>query len=143
MARDEVKQLRTNLDSVLMESNSYKREKHELEIQILQLKKEMEKIHNCLMNHAEQFTNEPIDHFLINLKNVNSEDGLITKTTSISDDKTTKIHEIEEYVLHGSLDDKDKNYPDDINDQEYLNQKVKVLQIKLDDAEKTINNEKE
>lgn len=54
-AREESKQLRASLEQSLKESNSYKREKNELEQQIQQLKKEMEKIHNCLMDHAGQF----------------------------------------------------------------------------------------
>lgn len=54
-ARDEAKQLRANLEAALKESDSYKREKNDLEMQITQLKKEMEKIHMLLMKHAGQF----------------------------------------------------------------------------------------
>lgn len=54
-ARVEAKQLRTSLEAAIKESNSYKREKNDLEMQINQLKKEMEKIHLLLMKHAGQF----------------------------------------------------------------------------------------
>lgn len=54
-ARDEAKQLRASLESAMKESNSYKREKINLELQISQLKKEMDKIHMLMMKHAGQF----------------------------------------------------------------------------------------
>lgn len=54
-ARDEVKQLRTSLEAALKESNSHKREKNDLELQITQLKREMDKIHMLMMKHALQF----------------------------------------------------------------------------------------
>lgn len=57
-AREEAKQLRTSLEASIKESNSYKREKNDLELQITQLKKEMEKIHMLLMKHAGQFNNK-------------------------------------------------------------------------------------
>lgn len=40
----------------MKESHSFKREKQDLELQITQLKKEMEKIHVCLMKHAGRTT---------------------------------------------------------------------------------------
>lgn len=55
LARDEAKQLRVNLEAAVKESNSYKREKNDLEVQIGQLKKEMEKVHLMLIKHAGQF----------------------------------------------------------------------------------------
>lgn len=39
----------------MKEANSYKHEKNDLETQITQLKKEMEKIHSLMMKHAGQF----------------------------------------------------------------------------------------
>lgn len=55
VARDEAKQLRVNLEAAVKESNAYKREKSDLEVQIGQLKKEMEKVHLMLIKHAGQF----------------------------------------------------------------------------------------
>lgn len=55
VARDEAKQLRVNLEAAVKESNSYRREKSELEVQIGQLKREMEKVHLMLIQHAGQF----------------------------------------------------------------------------------------
>ena len=54
-AREESKQLRANLEIAMKESNAYKREKNDLEIQISQLKKEMENVHSLMMKHAGQF----------------------------------------------------------------------------------------
>lgn len=50
-----MKQLRTSLEAALKESNSHKREKNDLELQITQLKREMDKIHMLMMKHAGQF----------------------------------------------------------------------------------------
>lgn len=118
-ARDEAKQLRTSLEAAIKESNSYKREKNELELQINQLKKEMEKVHHLMMKHAGQFngngnaeeherdncrdnSNCSPDISSDGLKNVNSEDGLmITATPQEPNDK--RDSEIEEYVLQGAV----------------------------------------
>lgn len=54
-ARDEAKHLRASLESSVKESNAYKREKIDLELQITQLRKEMDKIHMLMMRHAGQF----------------------------------------------------------------------------------------
>lgn len=54
-SRDEAKQLRTSLEAAVKDANSYKREKNDLELQITQMKKEMEKIHMLMMKHAGQF----------------------------------------------------------------------------------------
>nr|CAD7437391.1 unnamed protein product [Timema bartmani] len=59
-AREESKMLRTKLETAVKETNSFKREKLELETQNDQLKKEMEKIHLLLLKHAGQWD----QHFL-------------------------------------------------------------------------------
>lgn len=116
-ARDEAKQLRSSLEISIKESNSYKREKNELEIQITQLKKEMEKIHMLLIKHAGQFNRNSLDGCdeperdgrengspdisSDGLKNVNSEDGLVTKANTEFDE--TRDLDIEEYILQGAV----------------------------------------
>lgn len=173
-AREEIKQLRSTLESSMKESHSYKREKHDLELQITQLKKEMEKIHICLMKHAGQhkeperdISGSPIDQLSNDgLKNVNSEDGLVTKARSFSDNENGSDGklDIEEYVLQGALPkeirstesvDYDENQilqkiktspkgDDEADDDtDYLTQKIKMLQLRLEDAQKAINCEKE
>lgn len=47
--------MRTSLEAAVRDANSYKREKIDLELQITQMKKEMEKIHMLMMKHAGQF----------------------------------------------------------------------------------------
>ena len=54
-AREEIKQVRVNLETALKDANNFKREKIELEIQNAQLKKEMEKVHMLMLKHAGQF----------------------------------------------------------------------------------------
>lgn len=93
------------------------------------------------------------------LKNVNSEDGLVTKTRAFSDDKELNIDnkdlEIEEYVLQGALPKSskgDENTEEDKqlektsltlgSEDEIHAQKIKILQSRLEDAQKTINSER-
>ncbi|XP_055602136.1 coiled-coil domain-containing protein 102A isoform X2 [Uranotaenia lowii] len=179
-AREESKQLRTNLEAAIKESNSYKREKCELEIQISQLKKEMEKVHMLMMKHAGQFNKSSLDAAdeperdgrdnncspdisSDGLKNVNSEDGLVTKVNNLPDDCGQDDVDIEEYILQSgggavpknSSDFKDKSdqmaeerrliqqLSKDNYDEDYLLQKVSMLQLRLDDAQKTIQIERE
>ncbi|EDW05016.1 GH23570 [Drosophila grimshawi] len=54
-ARVESKQLNIKQDVAMKEAYSLKREKNDLELQITQLKKEMEKMHTLMMKHARQF----------------------------------------------------------------------------------------
>ncbi|XP_037938928.1 coiled-coil domain-containing protein 102A isoform X2 [Teleopsis dalmanni] len=170
-AREEAKQLRTNLDLAMKEANSYKREKNDLEMQITQLKKEMEKVHTLMMKHAGQFhkaglgdtgeeaeangrdANCSPDISSDGLKNVNSEDGLVTKV--ISNDM--KDLDIEEFVLKGAvpknLSDMDdvaaeekrliQQLSKDDFDEEYLLQKISMLQLRLDEAQKTVQAERD
>lgn len=116
-ARDEAKQLRGNLETAVKEANAYKREKTDLEQQIGQLKKEMEKVHMLMMKHAGQFhpksdgTDEPDrdgrdafspDISSDGLKNVNSEDGLVIKSDADRSGDTRDL-DIEEYILQGAV----------------------------------------
>ncbi|XP_058124697.1 coiled-coil domain-containing protein 102A isoform X1 [Anopheles coustani] len=190
-ARDEAKQLRSNLEAAIKESNSYKREKCELEMQITQLKKEMEKVHTLMMKHAGRFNKASLDAAdepdrdgrgdnncspdisSDGLKNVNSEDGLVTKLPNLPDDGSSAMAslppatgvsadlDIEEYILQGgampkhSVEFKDKSeqmaeerrliqqLSKDDYDEDYLLQKISMLQHRLDDAQKTIQLERE
>lgn len=167
-SREEAKQLRNALENAIKDSNSYKREKRELEIQIVQLKKEMEKVHISLIKHAGQLNDSdreisesPVDRLSNDsMKNVNSEDGLVTKTRNFNEDGM-KL-DIDDYIQQGalpkevnkqiSIDEEEKQLiqklstsksDDADDDREYLSQKVKMLQLRLDDAQKVINAEKE
>lgn len=104
------------------------------------------------MNHAGQFSNltENDEQFTSDLKNVNSEDGLVTKTRSFSESDDAKDLEIEEYVLQGTVSPKELDIEDKVlnekvisNDEDYLTQKVKMLQLRMDDMQKTMFSEKE
>lgn len=150
-----MKQLRSNLEGSLKEAQSYKREKKELEVQISQLKIEMEKIHLMLLKHAGQhkepdrdISGSPIDHD--GLKNVNSEDGLVTKAASRSfseNESSSETGAAGRSVMQKDQTDFDERQ--DIQqfkneeDEDYLTQKVKMLHLRLDDANKVIHSEKE
>lgn len=162
------------MEATLKESNAYKREKNELEVQIVQLKKEMEKIHSLMMKHAGQFdksdatdeperdgrTNGSPDVSSDDLKNVNSEDGLIIKTTS-TDHSNAKDLDIEEYVLQGAVPKhniehikrkEDERIAEerqlimqlskDDYDEEYLLQKISMLQSRIEESQNNENKEK-
>lgn len=132
----------------------------------------MEKIHLCLIKHAGQhkeperdISGSPIDQLSNDgLKNVNSEDGLVTKARSFSENESSSTGkmEIEEYVLQGAMPKDIKNIEADFeekqliqklqtlskndeadDDTDYLTQKIKMLQLRLEDAQKVIHSEKE
>uniref|UniRef100_A0A1I8NM09 Myosin tail domain-containing protein n=1 Tax=Stomoxys calcitrans TaxID=35570 RepID=A0A1I8NM09_STOCA len=170
-AREETKLLRTNLEMAMKEANSYKREKNDLEIQISQLKKEMEKVHSLMMKHAGQFhktgvadtgeesesnirdANNSPDISSDGLKNVNSEDGLVTKAAG----GDLKDLDIEEFILKGAvpkiMTDMDEvsaeekrliqQLSKDDFDEDYLLQKISMLQLRLDEAQKTVQAERD
>lgn len=116
-ARDEAKQLRASLETAIKESNSYKREKNELETQITQLKIEKDKIHMMLMKYAGQMIVNPEeperderehgkcspDISSDGLKNVNSEDGLVTKSLTRENGGGKRDLDLEEYILQGAV----------------------------------------
>lgn len=95
------------------------------------------------------------------LKNVNSEDGLITKLVNVPDDSGQDDLDIEEYILQGgampkhSVEFKDKSeqmaeerrliqqLSKDDYDEDYLLQKIAMLQLRLDDTQKTIQIERD
>ncbi|XP_017859488.1 PREDICTED: coiled-coil domain-containing protein 102A isoform X1 [Drosophila arizonae] len=168
-AREESKQLSLKLDAAMKEAHSLKREKNDLEVQITQLKKEMEKVHTLMMKHAGQFhradTNEDAeangrdancspDISSDGLKNVNSEDGLVTKLPN-----DVKDLDIEEFALKGAmpkhLSDLDEaeavaeekrliqQLSKDDFDEDYLLQKISMLQLRLDEAQKTLQAERD
>lgn len=175
-ARDEAKQLRATLEATVKESNSYKREKVELESQINQLKKEMEKVHTLMMKHANQFNGngsaeEPDrnhsscspDISSDGLKNVNSEDGLVTDAANQQAKRLQRDLDLEEYVLQGAVpkhiaeaprseEDRRNSAEErrliqqlskDESDEDYLLQQVSMLQLKLDESRKTIQIDRE
>ncbi|KAF2895292.1 hypothetical protein ILUMI_10880 [Ignelater luminosus] len=190
-ARDEAKQLRTKLDAALKDSNSYKRERQDLEVQNEQLKKEIEKIHLLLLKHAGQFDSQifealgedPLRDFNFSqnhespVKNcVEFQNGILGgANTPVECDSTAtsllgleKDSCIEEYILQGAVprhvsDHKDiekrnidteslingfdaksdKTSRKDDYDEEYIIQKMSMLQLRLEEATKTLQIERE
>lgn len=91
------------------------------------------------------------------LKNVNSEDGLIIKSTNKSSNGAEDV-DIEEYILQGAvpkhLTDEDRcssaeerrliqQLSKDNFDEEYLLQKISMLQLRLDENQKSLQLERE
>ncbi|XP_016945123.3 coiled-coil domain-containing protein 102A isoform X1 [Drosophila suzukii] len=167
-AREESKQLSLKLDGAMKEAHSLKREKNDLEMQITQLKKEMEKVHSLMMKHAGQFhradTSEDAeangrdancspDISSDGLKNINSEDGLVTKLPN-----DVKDLDIEEFALKGAMPKhlteldaaaaaEEKRLIQQLSkddfDEDYLLQKISMLQLRLDEAQKTLQAERD
>lgn len=52
VAREEVKRLQTQLNHVMKESNTYRRQKQNLEMHNEQMRKELEQIHVLLLKHV-------------------------------------------------------------------------------------------
>lgn len=187
-ARDEAKQLRAKLETVLKDTNSYKREKQEVEMQNDHLKKEIEKVHLLLLKHAGQFDSQIFEALgqdpitmvdLSTAQNLEVGDSAVpnglTSSVSVECDSTaTSLIEleqnacIEEYVLQGAvpktvaensdtlerrnfeldsmfngLDSKnDRDHKEEL-DEDYIIQKLSMLQLRLDEATKTIHAERE
>lgn len=187
-ARDEAKQLRAKLETVLKDTNSYKREKQEVEIQNEHLKKEIEKVHLLLLKHAGQFDSQIFEALgqdpitmvdLSTARNLEVDDNAVpnglTSSVSVECDSTaTSLIEleknvcIEEYVLQGAvpktpaenlerrnfeLDSifneieskigRDRKAVSDELDEDYVSQKLSMLQLRLDEATKTVHAERE
>ncbi|KAF5305260.1 hypothetical protein FQA39_LY09225 [Lamprigera yunnana] len=183
-ARDEAKQLRSKLDAAIKDSNSYKREKQEFELQNEQLKKEIEKIHILLLKHAGQFNSQLFEalgedpirdlNFMQNhdspVKNCSElQNGMLCTDPAIECDSTAtsldfdKNECVEEYILQGAVprhvsdrktletenitngfDSKsDRVSRKDEYDEEYLLQKMSMLQLRLEEATKTLQVERE
>lgn len=186
-ARDEAKQLRSKLDVALKDSNSFKREKQEFELQNEQLKKEIEKIHLLLLKHAGQFDSQlfealgedPLRDLSFHqnhdspVKNCEDlQNGILGTSLVTCDSTSTSLLEfekdgcIQEYVLQGAVprqvleierkalenegitngfdskSDKASSRKDDY-DEDYLLQKMSMLQLRLEEATKTLQIERE
>ncbi|KAL1517006.1 hypothetical protein ABEB36_000826 [Hypothenemus hampei] len=176
-AREECKQLRTKLESLVKEASTYKRDKEDLETQNDQLKREIEKIHLVLLKHAGQFDSQIFEAL--------SEDPL--KDFPFSNGSPLKENNFKE-LRDNSLIDRERqngvsssqsnpecdcsapvsveqigNHISDINFQatnndlsttveevkkmcfstEEANQKMSLLQLKLEETSKTISLERE
>ena len=185
-AREESKQLRSKLDNALKDTNIYKCEKQELEVQNEQLKKEIERIHILLLKHAGQFDGQIFevlgDDILkdFSFSNGSPADDKRELRNGINDVlsncdgmsmtslETEKCSAIEKYILKGAVPkhvsehtehaEKQLRNINDLNgfderstkssikddcDEEYLMQKLSMLQLRLDETTKTLQVERE
>ncbi|KAJ9599912.1 hypothetical protein L9F63_009740, partial [Diploptera punctata] len=160
-AREESKLLRTKLESAIKEINSLKREKLELESQNDQLKKEMERIHLLLLKHAGQWDQELLDALEsedpehdITSKNTDSELCSMDESRPERDYNSALVLDkdscAEEYILQGAVPKHAVeifSQQTDIDvlslDKENLLQKLSMLQLRLDEASKTVQAERD
>lgn len=154
--REEAKQLRTKLDAALKDANVYRTEKQEVELQNDQLKREIEKIHILLLKHAGQFDGQLFEAL--------GEDPLKDFNFSVSPEKSVAQDQnddgaqkdVEEYVLQGAVpkvanktssdegaDDGNNGKHSEDYDEEFLMQKMSMLQLRLDQVTKTLQVERE
>ncbi|XP_076271850.1 coiled-coil domain-containing protein 102A isoform X1 [Rhynchophorus ferrugineus] len=171
-AREECKQLRSKLETSMKEACGYKREKEDLETQNDQLKKEIEKIHLLLLKHAGQFDSQIFEALGDDpLKDFNFSNGSPLKDNSVRGTASPlrdllREHERENGVSSSqsnpecdstspvNLETKEKDGEalvqstpnlerDAAVDEDYVIQKVSMLQLRLEEASKTINIERE
>lgn len=154
-AREEVKQLRASLETARKDAENYKRE--------------MEKVHLLMIKHAGQFkkngdednrdaSNGSPDMSSDGLKNVNSEDGLVTKVSDNNNGTSTNgendVDLLEEALAKHSLQlTKDEQIAEERRliqqlskedqNEDFLLEKVTTLQTKLDEAQKISHLERE
>ncbi|OAD55492.1 hypothetical protein WN48_04745 [Eufriesea mexicana] len=161
LAREEAKTLRAKLEIAVKDANSYKHECQELELQNLQLKKEMEKIHMVLLKHAGQFDQQiftvlesdpqlrntlGIDELLKFYNNVeqsesvNSQKDLLTCKASL-DESNVCLGNHNSSSTEDSIEKKHSSLQTCTH--ESYTQKILLLQHKLDEATKTISTERE
>lgn len=154
--REEAKQLRTKLDTALKDANAYKTEKQELELQNDQLKREIEKIHILLLKHAGQFDGQLFEALGEDpLKDFNFSLGQESpvKVAQNGGDTASVKKDIEEYILQGAVPKNAGQTDDDGNngkqshseeyDEDFLIQKMSMLQLRLDQVTKTLQVERE
>nr|CAH7753078.1 unnamed protein product [Callosobruchus chinensis] len=176
-AREECKQLRTKLETLLKEASANKRDKEELEIQNEQLKKEIERIHILLLKHAGQFdsqilealSEDPLKDFVFNSGSpINDCQNGISSSQSNPECDSTALQDldasaIEEYILQGAVprflkdtEKKPDTSPEMVNgaaeklcenkdeyEEDYVLQKLSMLQLRLDETTKTLHVERE
>lgn len=172
-AREECKQMRAKLEAVLKETNSCRRDKEELEQQNDQLKKEIEKIHILLLKHAGQLDSQilealgedPLKDFVFsnNSPMKERENGITSSQSNPECDSTVEQNldssVFEEYILQGAVPrykEVDKKVdcaePEAANgieklcndyDEDYILQKLSMLQLRLEEATKTLQIERE
>lgn len=130
-AREELKLARSQLDDST-------KEKLEMEVQIVQLKKEIEKVHLLMLKHTnlishknQELKRETTPDLSDGLKTENNEDGLVTTTAAERDGDIASTTVGDNKLL--SKDDQ----------AELLQQQVAILQLRLEEAQKTIHIERE
>lgn len=98
-AREEAKVLKDNLDHVLKENSTVKREKQNLEQQNECLRKELEKVNLILLKHAGQWDSQLVDA----LENGISEPDTCCSSSSVPQPSIISDSGIEEYVLQEAV----------------------------------------
>lgn len=150
--REEAKQLRTKLETALKDSNTYKTEKQDLETQNEQLKREIEKIHILLLKHAGQFDGQLFELLGEDFNLSSGHDvpeKIVENKTEAEQQQQQKSGCVEEYVLQGAVpkvketDEASNGKLNEEYDEEFLLQKMSMLQLRLDQVTKTLQVERE
>ncbi|CAH1169744.1 unnamed protein product [Phaedon cochleariae] len=172
-AREECKQLRTKLESLLKDGSTSKRDKEDLELQNDQLKKEIERIHILLLKHAGQFDSQilealgddPLKEFGFSSESPvkERENGVSSSHSNPECDSTAVVQSvdsdnIEEYVLQGAVprylkeserrvDSEPTNGVEKSSDREYdeecFLQKLSMVELRLEETTKILQVERD
>ncbi|KAL1130531.1 hypothetical protein AAG570_011777 [Ranatra chinensis] len=132
-AREEAKLLRSKLDSALKDANTYRREKQELESHNEQMRKELERIHLMLLKHAGQW-----DHQLLEALECERD----SEGRSAAAEKDSGIDECTTGTS-GPIGRPSQSIDTMANETELVYQKLSMLQLRLDEATKTLQIERE
>lgn len=134
-ARDEAKLLRSKLDSALKDAATYKREKQDLESHNEQMRKELERIHLLLLKHAGQWDNQLLE--ALDTGESDTPREVDTDDREGEKDSAVETGSGEEMRLEVTSADGSSQ------DTEALYQKLSMLQLRLDEATKTLQAERE
>ncbi|XP_066250569.1 coiled-coil domain-containing protein 102A isoform X1 [Euwallacea similis] len=167
-SREECKQLRTKLESSLKEVSIYKRHKDDLELQNDQLKREIEKIHLLLLKHAGQFDSQifealgedPLKDFAFSNGSPGRDNGCKDLVSPLRDLLVSERERQNGVSSSQSNPECDSTAPLDLEHKKDFigspkgavskkfatvdaEQKTSLLQLKLEEANKTISIERE
>lgn len=172
-AKKDTKVLKSKLETAVKDLSTHKQEFQNLERQNAQLKKELVKFQSIIMNHPDQFDKKIISDLDFQLKNSLDADEMCNNTdksenlmllslkedskNSSKDGSINDQSNLEKDLSQGAVPKHSSDLSKDTSpllqekryskvdpvDEEALMQKMSVLTLKLEEATKTINSERE
>ncbi|CAB3384683.1 Hypothetical predicted protein [Cloeon dipterum] len=153
-SREEAKVLRSKLEVALKDTNSYKRDKLELESINMKLRDELDRMQQLILRDWEgggEKKSEIVSADVYNLLRTNREDSeldsVMEKEFAVEDKESAidgdEIEENDSISKVGEALDSGDNEDELSGDLEYLHQKMAMLQLRLDESQKMLQAERE